>query len=225
MMQPCLIALDWGTTSLRAYLMARDGTILRRQDGGRGIMQIDNGRFDAALQEIAGAWLRDFPGLPLIASGMVGSKQGWREAPYCACPASVDAIASRIVVLEFGNGRRLHIVPGLSCTDAISGVPDVMRGEETQIIGAVPDQGEHLVILPGTHSKWAKVVDGTIMAFSTWMTGEVYAALTQYTLLGSPQLVRSYLAALGIAGMSSVEGTADCAASGLLALAGKARLL
>ncbi len=308
-MQPCLIALDWGTTSLRAYLMARDGTILRQQAGGRGIMQVDNGRFEAALQEMAGEWLRDFPHLPLIASGMVGSKQGWREAPYCACPASVDAIASRIVVLEFGNGQRLHIVPGLAHTDISSGVPDVMRGEETQIIGAVSDRGEHLVILPGTHSKWAKVVDGSIIAFSTWMTGEVYAALTQHTilgrlmdlaaphdddafgkgvrgaladpgallhhifsartlglfnqlgaaalpsylsglligseiggalasmgvaatgstgaptLLGSPQLVRSYQAALGIAGMSSVEGAADCAASGLMALAGKAHLV
>lgn len=308
-MQPCLIALDWGTTSLRAYLMAGDGAILRQQAGGRGIMQIESGQFEAALQEMAGAWLRDFPAIPLIASGMVGSKQGWREAPYCACPASVDAIASRIVALEFGDRQRLHIVPGLSYTAASSGIPDVMRGEETQIIGAVPDRGEHLVILPGTHSKWAKVVDGSILAFSTWMTGEVYAALTQHTilgrlmdlaaapdhdafckgvrsgladpgallhrifsartlglfnqlgaaalpsylsglllgseiagavrcmgsaptsamgtpiLLGSSQLADSYQAALKLAGISSGKGAADCAATGLFALAGKAHLI
>lgn len=308
-MQPRLIALDWGTTSLRAYLMAGDGAILKRETGGRGIMQIEGGEFEAALHEAAGNWLRDFPDTPLIASGMIGSKQGWREAPYCTCPASVESIASRIVVIEFGDQQRLHIVPGLSCTDALSGVVDVMRGEEAQIIGAVPDQGEHLVVLPGTHSKWARVVDGSITAFSTWMTGEVYAALTQHTilgrlmdltaanddaafdrgvrggladpgallhhifsartlglfdqlgpaalpsylsglligteiaaalaalgarsgqpagtptLLGSPQLTRRYQRALALAGVPCREGDADCAATGLLALAEKARLI
>ena len=193
-----LIALDWGTTSLRAYLIARDGRVIEERAAGKGIMQVEDGRFADALSALCGDWLSAHPTATLIASGMIGSKQGWIEAPYCPCPANAAALATKMVPINTGihtganatsgasitKPRQLHIAPGVSFTDPLSGVPDVMRGEETQIIGAIPATGAHLVVLPGTHSKWAWLEDGAIVHFSSWMTGEVYAALTQHTILG-----------------------------------------
>ena len=189
-----VIALDWGTTSLRAYLLTRDGRVQGERAGGEGIMQIEGGTFAAALNALCSDWLTSYPDATLIASGMIGSKQGWIEAPYCPCPANAAALARNMVTINVAGSdsdgddghkpRPLHIVPGVSFIDPASGVPDVMRGEETQIIGAIPTTGAHLVVLPGTHSKWAWVEDGAIVRFSSWMTGEVYAALTQHTILG-----------------------------------------
>ena len=181
---PHLIALDWGTTSLRGYLLDADGTILERREGGPGIMKVEGGAFEAALFAFCGDWIKAHPAAQLIASGMIGSKQGWREAPYCPCPASQAALASHLIRVPLAGGRDLAIVPGVSYVDPQTGVPDVMRGEETQIIGALPATGHHVAVLPGTHSKWAWVEGGAIMSFASFMTGEVYAALTQHTILG-----------------------------------------
>ena len=179
-----LIALDWGTSSLRAYLLDPSGAILECRTGGPGIMKVEHGAFEAALDAFCGDWLAAHPRAQLIASGMIGSKQGWREAPYCPCPAGVANIAAHMIRIPLANGRQLAIVPGVSTTDAASGVPDVMRGEETQIIGALPDSGRHVALLPGSHSKWAWVEDGAIVWFASFMTGEVYAALVGHTILG-----------------------------------------
>jgi 2-dehydro-3-deoxygalactonokinase len=112
---------------------------------------------------------------------MIGSRQGWVEAPYVDCPAALDALADRLARTPDGA---LAIVPGLTCRDA-QGVPDVMRGEETQIMGALPDDSPPtLVLLPGTHSKWAIARAGRIETFWTCMTGEVYAVLKGHSILG-----------------------------------------
>lgn len=179
-----LIALDWGTTSLRAYLIDAAGEIIEHRDGGPGIMRVENGAFEAALDAFAGDWMRAHPDAALIASGMIGSKQGWREAPYCPCPASEAALAAQLIRVPLAGGRQLAIVPGVSTIDPATGVPDVMRGEETQIIGALPATRSHVVVLPGTHSKWAWYEDGRIVSFASFMTGEVYATLTIHTILG-----------------------------------------
>lgn len=183
-MNAALIALDWGTSSLRAYAIAADGSMIGTRSEALGIMQVTNGDFHAALRQCCGDWLDAAPHATLIASGMIGSKQGWLEAPYCACPADAASIARAMVKLSMSDGRTLHIVPGVSFTDPRSGVPDVMRGEETQIIGALPATGSYLAALPGTHSKWVWIESGAIVRFSSWMTGEVYAALSQHTILG-----------------------------------------
>ncbi|MBV8030550.1 MAG: 2-dehydro-3-deoxygalactonokinase, partial [Betaproteobacteria bacterium] len=120
----------------------------------------------------------------VLMSGMVGSRQGWREAPYVNCPAGEAELRKNIVPVEAARGRSVFIVPGLSCIDS-SGVPDVMRGEETQILGAL-DELPHAatVCLPGTHSKWARVRDGRIESFATFFTGELFAVLCRHSLLG-----------------------------------------
>ena len=132
---PYLIALDWGTTSLRAYLMAHDGSVIEERAGGKGIMQVEDGRFEDALSALCGDWLDSHPAATLIASGMIGSKQGWIEAPYCPCPANAAALATKMVPINTGihtganatsgasitKPRQLHIAPGVSFTDPLSG--------------------------------------------------------------------------------------------------------
>jgi 2-dehydro-3-deoxygalactonokinase len=123
--------------------------------------------------------------LPIILSGMIGSRQGWKEAPYAQCPASAEDIVRALATIEHG-GARIALVPGLSTEN--DGMPDVMRGEETQILGALALSGrdDGLFLLPGTHSKWATVRGGRIVSFRTFMTGEIFGALKEHTILGRP---------------------------------------
>ncbi|RKT25078.1 2-keto-3-deoxygalactonate kinase [Paraburkholderia sp. RAU2J] len=187
-----LIALDWGTTSLRAYLYDTDGQVLATRASPAGIMNLprsaEQGGFDAAFDDVCGAWLDAARGVPVIAAGMVGSAQGWLEAPYVDAPASADALVSGLVRVQAACGATLHIVPGILQRGEL---PNVMRGEETQIFGALgedanaADYGKRALIgLPGTHAKWAVVQAGRIERFHTFMTGEVFAALREHTILG-----------------------------------------
>ncbi len=176
-----LTALDWGTTSLRAYLVAADGAVLDRLERPLGILQVPGGDFARAFHDAVGPWLAAHPGLPALASGMIGSRQGWGEAAYVACPAGVDALAGSLLAVDAGGGATLRIVPGMSAVD-YDGVPDVMRGEETQIFGVALADG--VAVLPGTHSKWAVVEAGRIAGFATFMTGEAFAAMSAHTILG-----------------------------------------
>jgi 2-dehydro-3-deoxygalactonokinase len=179
-----LIGLDWGTSSLRAYRLAADGTVIERREGAAGIMQVPAGAFEEAFLEQVGGWLAAAPGPPVIASGMIGSRQGWVEAPYAPCPAGAAEIVPRLVRHVTASGLTIHLVPGLSLEGA-DGVPDVMRGEETQILGVLADRPEaRLLVLPGTHSKWARLEGGRVAWFATFMTGELFAVLRQHSILG-----------------------------------------
>jgi 2-dehydro-3-deoxygalactonokinase len=173
-----LIAVDWGTTSARASLVAHDGRVLATRQAQLGIQSVRDGRFAEALDALLGDW-RSLP-LRRIASGMIGSRQGWIEAPYVECPASLDALATRLVTTP---GGELVIVPGLLARNE-DGLPDVMRGEETQLVGAVADDESVLAVLPGTHSKWAHVAGRELRGFATFMTGEFYAVLLAHSILG-----------------------------------------
>ena len=179
---PSLLAIDWGTTRFRAYLLDGAGAVIERVESADGIMAVKPGGFPVVLALRCGSWLARHPDLPVVMAGMVGSRNGWVEAPYRACPASAEEIAGAFVPVEIGNGRLARIVPGLSTRDA-SGAPDVMRGEETLALGAGLADG--LVVLPGTHSKWVRLEQGRITGFSTFMTGEFYAALLGHTILGA----------------------------------------
>jgi 2-dehydro-3-deoxygalactonokinase len=180
-----LIALDWGTTSLRAYLLDANGNTLEKKSAPLGILKIPDQNFDAVFEEMCGPWLRNgLKGAPILASGMIGSRQGWREAPYVPCPATIDQIAEKLISLTTKNGHLLFIVPGINTTN-LADVPDVIRGEETQIFGALDSSAtKQLFVLPGTHSKWAQVNDGRVEHFATFMTGEVFAILCEHSILG-----------------------------------------
>ena len=174
-----LLALDWGTSSARAYRLAAGGAVLDRREAPLGVMQLRAGQHAAALVSLLGDWAGER--LPRIASGMIGSRQGWIEVPYVDCPADTVAL---VAGLRTTPGGEMAIVPGLVHRDG-DGVPDVLRGEETQIVGAVPEGDEGiLAVLPGTHSKWVRVESGRIVSFATFMTGELFALLVQHRILG-----------------------------------------
>lgn len=168
--------------------MDAGGKLLEERAFDRGILSVAAGEFPAVFLSCFGDWMRTREAFCLM-SGMVGSKQGWLEAPYCSCPAGFDEIVAKLAWLEPG---RMAIVPGLCCEhEGLPGggplrrIPDVMRGEETQIVGALQLLGlqQALVVLPGTHSKWAHVRAGRIESFATFMTGECFALLRQRSIL------------------------------------------
>jgi 2-dehydro-3-deoxygalactonokinase len=180
-----LIGLDWGTTSFRGYLIDGEGRILARIAEPQGILNVPNGDFGGAFDRLVGPWLSQHGNLPVIASGMIGSRQGWYEAPYVDCPAAAAEIASRLVAVNAPGARQVWLVPGLSYVGK-DGVPDVMRGEETQIVGCLQAgaPGRRIFLLPGTHSKWALVEGERILRFATFMTGELFAVLRAHSILG-----------------------------------------
>lgn len=169
------IAVDWGTTNRRAYLLDGSGGCTDEMEDGRGILSVAQGEFEAAIEEI-----RERLGCrPILLAGMVGSNRGWIEAPYVPCPAGIDEIAAELV----DAADQALIVPGVSMSD---GRCDVMRGEEVQVLGAVESGDiprDCLVCHPGTHNKWIRVADGRIASFRTVMTGELFSLLRDKSIL------------------------------------------
>jgi 2-dehydro-3-deoxygalactonokinase len=182
MSKAAFIAGDWGTSRLRLYLCDVAGTVLARGEGEGAAVADCGGRFAAAVAP----WDKAHGILPAILSGMVGSTIGWREVPYLKCPARPETIAAAALRFE-AAGRPLAMLPGLSCRGK-TGAPDVMRGEETQILGALRlhsqlAKGRHVFCLPGTHAKWAVVSDGAVTQFQTALSGELYELLRRHSVL------------------------------------------
>jgi 2-dehydro-3-deoxygalactonokinase len=175
---------DWGNSRLRLWRLER-GAIVEWRDGP-GIAAADNAA--AALIATLDGW----NAARIVLCGMAGARNGLREARYLSCPAGVADWASRALEFDLG-GRTVAIAPGVTATDS-GGRPDVMRGEETQVFGAlarhpVLASGPHLVVLPGTHSKWVWLADGQIVSFRTFITGELFEMLKHSSLFaagGSP---------------------------------------
>ncbi|RIA37437.1 2-dehydro-3-deoxygalactonokinase [Hephaestia caeni] len=170
------LAVDWGTTNRRAYLV-EDGAVVATTRDDRGILAVEPGGFDA---EVASLRAR-YSDVPIVLAGMVGSNRGWIDAGYVAAPATIDALAAKAVRPIDG----VAIVPGVS--RSVAGRGDVMRGEEVQLLGAAaagmvpPDS---LLCQPGTHCKWAWMKDGALADFVTAMTGELFALLKAHALIG-----------------------------------------
>lgn len=173
-----MIGIDWGSSNLRAYRFGADGGVLEARSSEAGAAALAPEDFEPVLAALLAGWTG--AGDPIVLAGMVGRRGGWREVPYLACPADPRTLARSVLTLEAPFGP-CFLVPGLSVRDS-NGVGDVMRGEETQILGARIETGT--VILPGTHTKWARVVEGRIIDFATAMTGELYRLLRHHSLLG-----------------------------------------
>lgn len=178
-MAPAFIALDWGTTSFRAYMVDSTVRVLETVSAPERILSVGDGNFEAALERHIGGWDK---ALPVMAAGMITSRQGWIELPYVPCPASAADLAKVLHHHTTASGRRIAFATGLSYRSP-DGVPDVMRSEETQVFGSLGSGISHFVT-PGTHSKWITVDGERIGQFTTYVTGEVFAALKNHTILG-----------------------------------------
>lgn len=201
-----LIALDWGTSNCRAFRMARDGAVLETRSAAQGILAVPNGDFAGALTAVVGDWLDADQDSPVLMCGMIGSRQGWVEAPYLDLPAGAPQLAAKLAPVGLA-GRRAAIVPGLTGA-SLAGGRDVMRGEETQIVGAQEASGvrDGVFCLPGTHSKWAEIRDGRIVRFATFMTGEVYGVLKAHSILGRLMAGEAHDAAAFARGLAHARG-------------------
>ena len=171
------IAVDWGTTNRRGYLVGADGQMTEEFEDESGILAVDAGQFPQALAQIT----ERLGERPLLLAGMIGSNRGWIEAPYAPCPAGLPELAAGLKWVEPG---RVAIVPGVSYLAGDKA--DVMRGEEVQILGAFGDglvPSDALICHPGTHNKWIRLDDGRIGAFRTVMTGELFNLLREHSIL------------------------------------------
>ncbi|MDP3195840.1 2-dehydro-3-deoxygalactonokinase [Tabrizicola sp.] len=178
-MAPAWIAVDWGTSNLRAWAIAGDGQVLAEAVSDEGMGKLSREGFEPALLRLIGPWLAGKA--PVVACGMVGSRQGWCEAPYRTVPCTPLDIAGQVMAPTTDPRLRVSIAPGLKQTSPA----DVMRGEETQIAGALrllPGY-DGVLCLPGTHSKWVHISAGEVVSFQTFMTGEMFALLSEASVL------------------------------------------
>lgn len=176
------IAGDWGTSHLRLSLCDAQGQVLDAQQGP-GVAEL-KGDFSACFTQLIDAWTQQHGALPAVLCGMVGSSIGWMNVPYLPCPTKPEAIAQAVQRL---HGERIVIAPGLACRNPHD-APDFMRGEETQVLGAVRldvrlRSGRQLLCLPGTHTKWVVLEEGKIQQFLTAVTGELFAIVKQHSVL------------------------------------------
>lgn len=202
-----MIAVDWGTSSLRVHRLDAAGRVVDSRRSAQGVLACA-GQFEQVLAQAIAGWDDRL----VVMAGMVGSRQGWQEVPYVACPATLADIAGGMRRLHPAAlpGRQAWIAPGLS-VQLEDGVHDVMRGEETQLCGMLADlaSGTHLVCLAGTHSKLARVADGRIARFSTAMTGEVFALLRTHSILGRSMRGHDYHAVAFARGLDQARAAGD----------------
>jgi 2-dehydro-3-deoxygalactonokinase len=172
------VAVDWGTSSFRGWLMSAKGDVLAESRGNEGMLHCASTGFAPVLNdhlEKLGAPDK----APVLICGMAGARQGWVEAPYLKTPTRLDALHEGAVSIDTGNDVR--ILPGIA--QARADRPDVMRGEETQLLGILDPGFTGLVCIPGTHSKWVRVEQGAIVEFATYMTGELFSVISQHSIL------------------------------------------
>jgi 2-dehydro-3-deoxygalactonokinase len=172
-------AVDWGTSSFRLWLIDHAGRVLAERRSQEGMVVAAKAGFAAVLQshlDAAGAP----PEAPIIICGMAGARQGWVEAGYVDTPARLASVLERAVRVPMPP-RDIRILPGIAQRERDA--PDVMRGEETQLLGALDSGGDALVCMPGTHSKWVTLRNGTVERFATFMTGELFDAISHHTIL------------------------------------------
>lgn len=172
------VAIDWGSSSFRAYRFNADGQHIDTRQTSRGIKFINGGQFEHYLRDQIGDWIN--PGDQVLLSGMIGSRNGWLESDYLPCPAALDRVITSGKSLDLPD-MKLLFLPGVNQLEPA----DVMRGEELQLLGASLVQPSGMFVIPGTHSKWAWLGDGTIERFRTIPTGELFDLVTNHSLIGA----------------------------------------
>lgn len=184
----CII-VDWGTTSLRAKLMSATGLPLDGRETGAGILSIKGGAFEDALTDAVGDWFEAHGPLPVFAIGMITSRAGWMEVPYVDAPAGIEELRAGARRMTMRNGAPITFLAGLR--DPLRRpFPDVMRGEETQVVGN--GLGEDLtLVVPGRHTKWARVEGAKIIRFQTYISGEMTELLTSHSFIAKAAKPRS----------------------------------
>ncbi len=179
-----MIAINWGTSNFRAWKVDAGGKVVDERLSGRGAMSVAPGKFYEALIAEVGNWLSGGE-TRVVMSGMVGARSGWKEAPYITLPANLELVVNAVIRIPADSAKSVdaRIVPGLIGSDE-NGIPEVMRGEETEIFGSgVGALDSSHVCLPGTHTKWARMEGETVAGFSTSMTGDLYKAIREGTIL------------------------------------------
>ena len=176
-----LIAVDWGTTNRRGYLIGPDGVVLDRCADGLGLANVEANGFLSAYHALVEPWTATYGALPAVLSGMVGASTGWKEAPYCGVPVDTNDLANNLQPVS--DNPPVWIVPGVM-VHRQGTMPDIMRGEEVQAFAAALEANT-LLILPGTHSKWVRLVGGQIIDFKTFMTGDLHAAILNHTVVSA----------------------------------------
>lgn len=179
------IAVDWGSSRFRAFLLDHEGALLERVSSPDGALQPKSVGFLDILERNLAPWLEADRSLPIFMGGTIGSRNGWQETPYIPCPVTLDDLKHHLQSVENSGNLDIRIAPGVSGKSFFDG-HDVMRGEELQIFGALEllDRSNAIVCLPGTHSKWCEVTDGQIVSVTSFMTGEMYALLREYSSVG-----------------------------------------
>lgn len=183
---PPLIVVDWGSTNFRAQLVKNGEVIAKPISHPDGIRHRAGREFDKILGEHCDAWRRDFPGVRVLMSGMIGSREGWQEVGYAQAPAGIEDLARGCVAVPSRHFDEVRLIPGVRFDEAESGTTDVMRGEETQVMGALASGrlgDSEVLCLPGTHSKWVSCRNGKIEQFRTYLTGEVFDRLSRDSLI------------------------------------------
>ena len=177
---PSLIAIDWGTTNRRGYLLNHEGIILDSYFDGDGLTNIRDEAYQASLKILAAPWVAQWGSLPILMSGMIGASTGWVDAGYCPVPVGIQELSENLVRVP-GN-ETIWIVPGVSTLDK-AGIPDVIRGEEVQSLSVSGKHNDAVVITPGTHSKWVRVEGQRITWFTTFLTGDLFDAILNHTVI------------------------------------------
>lgn len=179
-MNAVCVGIDWGTSHFRLWVLDGAGQVLGERDSGEGLVEARQAGFANVIENHINA-LRVPDSVPVVICGMAGSQQGWQEAPYLETPVELAEIPSGAITVD-NTDRDIRILPGICQRN--SDYPDVMRGEETQLLGAANgSNGKLLFCMPGTHSKWTSVSDGVITNFSTHMTGDLFSAIAKNTVL------------------------------------------
>jgi 2-dehydro-3-deoxygalactonokinase len=197
-MKPYICA-DWGTSNLRVYLMNGDGSLVEEKKSDQGLLAA-KGKFKETLEGLCQQWFQQYSGASVYLSGMIGSREGWVDAGYLDTPYNLTGLPNHLKAVP-DQPRPTWIVPGVRHFEKNDNSADIMRGEETQILGAIEhlDINDAIFVLPGTHSKWVQISNRHLMYFNTYMTGEMYNIIKENSILrfsvedGHPELDDAFI--------------------------------